>query len=268
MINRQNRLYFSKYAWMLILMISILLPAFYFIKSYLEEDLPLHPFNNWLLPHFVVTFVSATAINSCNVWLFNSLQNTLPWQKNVGKRLSIELSTIIFYTSTIAVITSLSFHSFFPCDNLFLETYLNVFKSTILNLMVISVLEGVVLFREWKKSLIMNERLEKENILSQYETFKNQLSPHFLFNSLNALSSLMHQDLEKADRFIDEFSVIYRYLLEKKKQFVYIFKRKVFFLCLRYSIFVLDHYLHHLTHTNFYLILRVILIVLFSITKQ
>ncbi|MCC5929627.1 MAG: PAS domain S-box protein [Cyclobacteriaceae bacterium] len=57
-------------------------------------------------------------------------------------------------------------------------------------------------------------KVQKENIQSQFEILKQQINPHFLFNSLNVLSSLITKDLAKAQLFIDEFSQIYRYVLE------------------------------------------------------
>jgi sensor histidine kinase YesM len=58
--------------------------------------------------------------------------------------------------------------------------------------------------------------LENESIISQYEVLKNQVNPHFLFNSLNTLSSLIRFDPEKAQNFIGEFSDVYRYVLDVK----------------------------------------------------
>jgi len=54
---------------------------------------------------------------------------------------------------------------------------------------------------------------EKEKIQYQYETLKAQINPHFLFNSLNVLSSLAYQDAEKANLFTKKLSGVYRYLL-------------------------------------------------------
>ncbi|MEN3324619.1 histidine kinase [Mariniflexile soesokkakense] len=63
-----------------------------------------------------------------------------------------------------------------------------------------------------------NQLLESENILVQFETLRTQVSPHFLFNSLNALTSLIKTDKEKALRFTKEFSKIFRNTLELKKK--------------------------------------------------
>ncbi|MBE0673968.1 MAG: PAS domain S-box protein [Bacteroidales bacterium] len=57
-------------------------------------------------------------------------------------------------------------------------------------------------------------KVQKENLQSQIEVLKSQINPHFMFNSLNVLSGLIHVDVAKAQLFIDEFSQIYRYVLE------------------------------------------------------
>lgn len=63
---------------------------------------------------------------------------------------------------------------------------------------------------------IQAEQLKKENALAQFEALKNQVSPHFLFNSLSILSSLVHVDANLSERFIDQLSKAYRYILEHK----------------------------------------------------
>ncbi|HMG92265.1 MAG TPA: histidine kinase [Chryseolinea sp.] len=63
---------------------------------------------------------------------------------------------------------------------------------------------------------IQTEQLMKENALAQFEALKNQVSPHFLFNSLSILSSLVHVDANLSEKFIDQLSKAYRYILEQK----------------------------------------------------
>jgi sensor histidine kinase YesM len=60
------------------------------------------------------------------------------------------------------------------------------------------------------------ERLEKESVQSQFAALKNQINPHFLFNSLSILSSLVHVDANLSEKFIDQLSKAYRYILEQK----------------------------------------------------
>ncbi len=63
---------------------------------------------------------------------------------------------------------------------------------------------------------IQAEQLRKENALAQFEALKNQVSPHFLFNSLSILSSLVHVDANLSEKFIVQLSRAYRYILEQK----------------------------------------------------
>ncbi|QDK80770.1 histidine kinase [Spirosoma sp. KCTC 42546] len=60
------------------------------------------------------------------------------------------------------------------------------------------------------------ERLEKENVQAQFAALKSQVNPHFLFNSLSILSSLVHADADLSEKFIDQLSRAYRYILEQK----------------------------------------------------
>jgi LytS/YehU family sensor histidine kinase len=72
--------------------------------------------------------------------------------------------------------------------------------------------------------------LQKQHYLAKYEALKNQLNPHFLFNSLNALSSLIYRDTEKADMFIKKFSEVFRYVLELNKERLVPLKQELRFL--------------------------------------
>ncbi len=59
-------------------------------------------------------------------------------------------------------------------------------------------------------------KLQKENLQSQFEVLKQQVNPHFLFNSLNVLTSLIKIDADLAETFTEQLSKVYRYVLENK----------------------------------------------------
>ena len=71
---------------------------------------------------------------------------------------------------------------------------------------------------EWRKSALEAEILRNEKLASQYQSLKDQLNPHFLFNSLNVLSSLVYENADKSAAFIQKLSRIYRYVLEAQKE--------------------------------------------------
>lgn len=62
------------------------------------------------------------------------------------------------------------------------------------------------------------EALEKQQLLNEIALLKSQVNPHFLFNSLSILSSLVHVDADLSEQFIDQLSRSYRYILEQKDQ--------------------------------------------------
>ncbi|HEY1024636.1 MAG TPA: histidine kinase, partial [Sphingobacteriaceae bacterium] len=83
-------------------------------------------------------------------------------------------------------------------------------------------LDGKVAGRVWSCRDITDrtdserERIEKGVAQAQFESLRNQINPHFLFNSLNVLSSLVHIDADLSEKFIDQLARSYRYLLEQK----------------------------------------------------
>jgi LytS/YehU family sensor histidine kinase len=68
----------------------------------------------------------------------------------------------------------------------------------------------------WRQTAIDAEKAKRESIKAQYDSLKNQVNPHFLFNSLNALTNLVYQDQDKAAKFIKQLSEVYRYVLESR----------------------------------------------------
>jgi len=68
-----------------------------------------------------------------------------------------------------------------------------------------------------QQTLLENQRLLAENIRNRYETLKNQLNPHFLFNSLNTLDGLIGIDDEKAHDYLQNLSSIFRYTIQNKE---------------------------------------------------
>jgi two-component system LytT family sensor kinase len=72
--------------------------------------------------------------------------------------------------------------------------------------------------RDLKKYYVKTVEAESQLAKYQYDTLKNQLNPHFLFNSLNTLSGLIYIDVDRADEFIHRLSKLYRYVLDMQKE--------------------------------------------------
>lgn len=80
------------------------------------------------------------------------------------------------------------------------------------------VISSVGFFLSWKRALIQQEKLTAQMLTYKYESLRNQINPHFMFNSLNVLSDLVYEDQKLAVKFIHQFSDIYRYVLDSREK--------------------------------------------------
>lgn len=73
-------------------------------------------------------------------------------------------------------------------------------------------------YSQWAEAVKHMQKLREEKLIFQYETLKSQVNPHFLFNSLNTLSSLVRKDPDLSEKFIQKLSMVYRYVLENQEK--------------------------------------------------
>jgi two-component system, LytTR family, sensor kinase len=92
----------------------------------------------------------------------------------------------------------------------------NVMASAAVNLGLL----GKEFFDNWKAELLRNERLQKERAEVQFDNLKNQFNPHFLFNSLTSLNSLIFENPQLASDFLQQLSKVYRYVLQANNELV------------------------------------------------
>ncbi|UFH53485.1 sensor histidine kinase [Spirosoma sp. KNUC1025] len=81
-------------------------------------------------------------------------------------------------------------------------------------ILVGSVYEVIYYLRKYREAVQEAEAVKKVGLQSQYDSLKNQVNPHFLFNALTSLSALISEDQRKASLFLDELASVYRYLLQ------------------------------------------------------
>lgn len=92
--------------------------------------------------------------------------------------------------------------------------YINFFVS---GLVIASTFVIRLIFQK-QNVMLENEQLKREALQSQYESLKNQLSPHFLFNSLTALNVLIREDPDQAQIYINSLSKALRYTLKRNEK--------------------------------------------------
>jgi len=86
------------------------------------------------------------------------------------------------------------------------------------NLIFETLYELDYLLNKYKETVEEKETLEQMSIHHDFNSLKNQVNPHFLFNCFNTLSSLISEDRQKAEIFLDELSKVYRYLLRNNEE--------------------------------------------------
>lgn len=91
-------------------------------------------------------------------------------------------------------------------------------QSFFISFTCIGLFESGYYYSRFSKAELEKEELLRSNLLSQFESLKSQVNPHFLFNSLNSLSALIRKDPGQAEHYVEEMSNVYRYLLKSNEQ--------------------------------------------------
>jgi two-component system, LytTR family, sensor kinase len=92
----------------------------------------------------------------------------------------------------------------------------NYVGSIVITLIVLLVYHTVNLYKRLQENRVKEHKIIAGNASAKFESLKNQIDPHFLFNSLNVLSSLIEENPDNAQKFTTSLSKVYRYVLEQK----------------------------------------------------
>ncbi|MBL0337092.1 MAG: histidine kinase [Chitinophagaceae bacterium] len=85
-------------------------------------------------------------------------------------------------------------------------------------LLVVAIYENVYFMRELRRSVEEKETLKQENLKAQLNALRTQVNPHFLFNNLNTLSSVIPENPQQAIDFVQQLSKVYRHILEMRDE--------------------------------------------------
>lgn len=149
-----------------------------------------------------------------------SLRNRFPGDDEAIVRITICICIFFLLSAVIIALILIGYEAAGFLNYTFTETdYSHCYIAAIvMNLFLVFLNEGVAQFERYKVTLMQTEQLKKEYLQSQLLGLKSQMNPHFLFNSLNTLSSLIHEDSERAEDFLDHMSKVYRYLLRNNEE--------------------------------------------------
>ncbi|HEX2962727.1 MAG TPA: histidine kinase [Ignavibacteriales bacterium] len=177
-------------------------------------------FSFW--PHVLGDLIVAVAI-SVLVWEGNLKINDrigkhYDWYTQPRKRLLYQIIFNTVYTVFVILGAILLYTKImdYPLQKAMPFIRLTMLIGVIIFLLIDAIYIGSHFFRQWEKSRFESEELKRQNLQSQFDALKNQVNPHFLFNSLNTLATLISEDQKLAEEFVQRIASVYRYVLQNK----------------------------------------------------
>ena len=177
-------------------------------------------FNSELGKTFLYTILYSVTLGYANQFVFCYLDKVF-----VNERFSLKRMIIGFLTSfvvTIFVIFLLRIFIEVIIEGNSLvnywknETFANYVFAFVMTFIILLCFYAFYIYKAYSDSKVKEQKIIAGTASAQFESLKNQIDPHFLFNSLNVLSSLIEENPENAQKFTTSLSKIYRYVLEQK----------------------------------------------------
>jgi hypothetical protein len=173
-------------------------------------------FNTSFASYLLVSLCTTLIIWEGNRFIIHHMRRSLPDYRQTTRRLVRQFALGLLYT----------FIATFLLDELLCKAILGKdlmpftgFRiSFIPTIFVYLIYESVYFFDAWKMNVRKTESLARESVQSQLEVLKNQLDPHFLFNSMNTLAALIDDDNTDAQQYLERLSDVYRYVLVSRNK--------------------------------------------------
>ena len=170
---------------------------------------------------FAVSILITIIVWEGNLRIDQWLNLKYPWIAHPAKRIAVHLALSVGYSAISIFIAAFLFNCFsnempFKGDDFIRVTMIILAILVLMSVLLLTVEISTQFFRHWKNSLVEIERYRTESLQAQLQNLKNQINPHFLFNNMSVLSSLVYKDQDKAVEFINQLSKVYRYLLENQ----------------------------------------------------
>ncbi len=206
------------------LMVVILIPLVAVIAAVIiHPSLPDAPDgSNMVLSCYLIsllyTSVYWVVIRSIIIYL----RYRIPRQDRLMRRLSLlffsSLAVVLFFNVLIDRLLVWIFPSLEASADDLPSFTVSLVVSVLLCALVSSIYEFIYFLFKYRQSLIEQERLARANMQAQLSALKQQVNPHFLFNSLNTLANIIPEDQALATRFVQRLAAVYRRLLEYRHE--------------------------------------------------
>lgn len=175
-----------------------------------------------IIQKVTIAFIFSFGLTAVNSYYYDGINIRYSWEKTPQKRLWI--GAIGSFVLTILTFGLLRFlvHFYFTGDSFFefvsKETADSYIIALIITLVAFLFTHAFYFYRALQKRQVKEQKIIAGTASARFDALKNQLDPHFLFNSLNVLTSLIEEDPHAAQKFTTSLSKVYRYVLEQKNK--------------------------------------------------
>lgn len=174
---------------------------------------------DYLLTYFIYSSILGMTLWVGNLYFARFVDKRYSWLEYPVTTLILRFVFSLVYSTVVMVIFYMfiwffvkhrpNLDHFFEANKFFFVIF---YACTVL---VMLIFHSISFFRSWQKAAWNEEKLKKESISLQLQALRNQVDPHFLFNSLNTLTSLIETDQGKAITFVRQLSEMFRYMLNR-----------------------------------------------------
>ncbi len=148
-----------------------------------------------------------------------TVSRRFPWEVNPGKTFLISIIASVIYTFVSVTAFNIVYFKLVSSrdvssSDLLQGAITNSIIAVIITVIIMLIISVFKFIKNFKDVQLAREREQREMVTAQYSALKNHINPHFLFNSLSVLTSLVETDTQASIKFIRKLSDLYRYVLE------------------------------------------------------
>ncbi len=174
------------------------------------------------LMNFAINFMFAFTITLLNSWFFTYINRFYSWADQPKQRFLLGAAGSVILTVCaifcLQAITSLGFYGDSWEQFMARQSKELYIGSLIITMIVTVIFHAVYFYKEAQSRKMDEQRVIATSASAQFDALKNQLDPHFLFNSLNVLVALIEENPSAAVSFTTSLSKVYRYVLEQRNK--------------------------------------------------
>jgi sensor histidine kinase YesM len=210
----------------------VLVPLFGIAIPLISKLVPHAQFNHWQIKiSYLYTILIAFIVYEGVRFLYFTLRTYFDWVNSPIKKIIAYIVSIIFYCVPVSTLLMVGWYHLFMQGRVNWDVIqLSVTIILVAVFFLVNLYETVFLVREVASEKLAQEQLERAKAEAELDALKNQIDPHFIFNSLNTLGHLIDENPAKAKLFNSNMAEVYRYILSNKARSLVLLREEMDFL--------------------------------------